>query len=155
MHQYIIPKIVHDVQWAAGQSHLAEPRLSCALQQGSLQAVVALFHDSVSVVSVLLLLGALASGQTPTVIQVQERLVHKAGGGPLLGRLLGCVALGLLKSVGNCQIEVMLTLAYGRHRGRRDDLVSARPDHGPRRPHEATRVQRAPGPLAGSVPAVS
>lgn len=123
--------------------------------KGRCRAVVALFHDSVSVVSVSLLMGALASGQTPTVVQVQERLVHKAGGGPLLGRLLGCVALGLLKSAGNCQIEVMLTPAYGRHRGHRDDLVCARPDHGPCRPHEATRVQRAPGPLTGSVPAVS
>jgi CPA1 family monovalent cation:H+ antiporter len=58
-----------------------------------------------------LLLGVLASGQTPTAGQGLELLLHEAGGGLLFGLALGYVTFRLLKSVDNYQVEVLLTLA--------------------------------------------
>lgn len=70
-----------------------------------------LFNDGVGVVIFSLLLGMLTSGVTPTPVQGLELLAHEAGGGLLLGLVLGYVSFGLLKSVDNYQVEVLLTLA--------------------------------------------
>lgn len=70
-----------------------------------------LFNDGVGVVIFSLLLGMLASGLAPTPAQALELLAHEAGGGLLLGLVLGYAAFRLLKSVDNYQVEVLLTLA--------------------------------------------
>jgi hypothetical protein len=61
----------------------------------------------VGVVIFSLLLGILASGLAPTPLQGLELLAHEAG----CGLLLGYVTFRLLKSMGNYQGEVLLTLA--------------------------------------------
>ena len=70
-----------------------------------------LFNDGVGVVIFSLLLGVLASGQTPKAGHSLQLLLHEAGGGLLFGAALGYVTFRLLKSVDNYQVEVMLTLA--------------------------------------------
>lgn len=70
-----------------------------------------LFNDGVGVVIFSLLLGMLASGLAPTPLQGLELLAHEAGGGLLLGLVLGYVTFRLLKSVDSYQVEVLLTLA--------------------------------------------
>ena len=70
-----------------------------------------LFNDGVGVVLFSLLLGMLVSGVTPTPVQALELLAHEAGGGLLLGLVLGYVCFRLLKSVDSYQVEVLLTLA--------------------------------------------
>lgn len=70
-----------------------------------------LFNDGVGVVIFSLLLGMLASGITPTLGQGATLLLHEAGGGLLLGLVLGYLTFVLLRSVDNYQVEVLLTLA--------------------------------------------
>jgi monovalent cation:H+ antiporter, CPA1 family len=70
-----------------------------------------LFNDGVGVVVFSLLLGMLLSGAAPSVTQGAELLLHEAGGGLLLGLVLGYAAFRLLRSVDNYQVEVLLTLA--------------------------------------------
>lgn len=70
-----------------------------------------LFNDGVGVVIFSLLLGMLASGITPTLGQGVTLLLHEAGGGLLLGLVLGYLTFVLLRSVDNYQVEVLLTLA--------------------------------------------
>lgn len=70
-----------------------------------------LFNDGVGVVIFSLLLGMLASGITPTLGQAATLLLHEAGGGLLLGLVLGYLTFVLLRSVDNYQVEVLLTLA--------------------------------------------
>jgi CPA1 family monovalent cation:H+ antiporter len=70
-----------------------------------------LFNDGIGVVIFSLLLGMLASGETPTFTEGLELLLHEAGGGLLLGLVLGYLTFRLLRSVDNYQVEVLLTLA--------------------------------------------
>lgn len=70
-----------------------------------------LFNDGVGVVLFSLLVGVLASGQTPTVAEGGLLLLREAGGGLLLGLLLGEATFRLIRSIDHYQIEVMLTLA--------------------------------------------
>ena len=70
-----------------------------------------LFNDGVGVVIFSLLLGMLASGMAPSMAHGLELLAHEAGGGLILGLVLGYVAFRLLRSVDNYQVEVLLTLA--------------------------------------------
>ena len=80
----------------------------------SLELVISgesLFNDGVGVVLFSLLLGVLASGGLPTVAQGATLLAHEAGGGIVLGLLLGWGTVWLLKTIDHYQIEVMITLA--------------------------------------------
>ncbi len=88
--------------------------LKSAKAPKELELVIAgesLFNDGVGVVIFSLLLGALVSGLTPTPLQGLELLAHEAGGGLLLGLVLGYLSFRLLKSVDSYQVEVLLTLA--------------------------------------------
>lgn len=80
----------------------------------SLELVISgesLFNDGVGVVLFTLLLGVLASGGLPTVADGASLLAKEAGGGLLLGLVLGWVTVWLLKTIDQYQIEVMITLA--------------------------------------------
>ena len=70
-----------------------------------------LFNDGVGVVLFSLLLGIAVHGDVPTVTESALTLLHEAGGGIVLGGLLGAVLFILLRSINNYQVEVMLTLA--------------------------------------------
>ncbi|MEO6173259.1 MAG: sodium:proton antiporter [Arenimonas sp.] len=70
-----------------------------------------LFNDGVGVVLFSLLLGIAAHGEVPTLTQSAMTLLHEAGGGIVLGALLGGLLFVLLRSINNYQVEVLLTLA--------------------------------------------
>ena len=70
-----------------------------------------LFNDGVGVVAFSLLLGVAVQQQAPTAGDVLHMLALEAGGGLLLGALLGLVLFALLRSVDHYQVEVLLTLA--------------------------------------------
>ncbi len=70
-----------------------------------------LFNDGVGVVLFSLLLGVAASGVTPTMGEASLVLLREAGGGIAFGLVLGYVTFGLLKSIDQYHVEVLLTLA--------------------------------------------
>lgn len=70
-----------------------------------------LFNDGVGVVLFVLLLGVLHSGQVPDVVTGITLLIQEAGGGLLLGGVLGWLAVYLLRSIDHYQTEVLITLA--------------------------------------------
>ncbi len=70
-----------------------------------------LFNDGVGVVLFSMLVGTIALGTPPTVVQAGILLVHEAGGGIVFGLVLGYVTFRLLKSIDNYKVEVLLTLA--------------------------------------------
>nr|WP_024967775.1 sodium:proton antiporter [Pantoea sp. IMH] len=70
-----------------------------------------LFNDGVSVVLFSLLLGMLAGAEVPTVSGTATLLLREAGGGALLGALMGYIIYLMLKSIDSYQEEVLLTLA--------------------------------------------
>lgn len=70
-----------------------------------------LFNDGVGVVLFSLLLTVATRGETPSLADGALLLMHEAGGGLLLGALLGGVLFYMLRSIDNYQVEVLLTLA--------------------------------------------
>ena len=79
-----------------------------------LEVVIAgesLFNDGVDVVIFALLVGVLASGDTPTVESATVSLLREAGGGLAFGFALGYVVFQMLKSIDQYRVEVLLTLA--------------------------------------------
>ncbi len=80
-------------------------------ETGMVVAGESLFNDGVGVVLFSLLLGIAVSGQTPSIAEGTMTLVHEAGGGIVLGAVLGGLLFTLLRSINNYQVEVLLTLA--------------------------------------------
>ncbi len=70
-----------------------------------------LFNDGVGVVLFSLLLAIAIEGQVPTLGEGLAALAHEAGGGLLLGGALGAALFGLLRSINNYKVEVLVTLA--------------------------------------------
>lgn len=70
-----------------------------------------LFNDGVAVVVFTVLMGVLARGEAPGIGEAAWLFVEEAGGGMLLGGLLGAMTFALLKSIDQYQVEVLLTLA--------------------------------------------
>ena len=70
-----------------------------------------LFNDGVGVVLFSLLLTMASRGEVPGVGEGAMLLLHEAGGGLLLGGVLGLAMFVMLRSIDNYQVEVLLTLA--------------------------------------------
>lgn len=70
-----------------------------------------LFNDGVSVVLFSLILSMIVSGDAPSVLGASQLLVEEAGGGALVGLILGYVTYRMLKSIDSYQEEVLITLA--------------------------------------------
>ena len=70
-----------------------------------------LFNDGVAVVVFLVLLQVAAGGQEVTAATVMWLFVKEALGGIVYGLIIGAIAYGMLKSVDNYQVEVLITLA--------------------------------------------
>ena len=70
-----------------------------------------LFNDGVGVVLFSLLLAVAMQGEVPGFGEGAMLLLHEAGGGLLLGAVLGGIMFAMLRSIDNYQVEVLLTLA--------------------------------------------
>lgn len=70
-----------------------------------------LFNDGVGVVIFLILLELATGADDVTVGSVFALFVKEAGGGILLGFILGYIAYRMLKMVNNYQVEALITLA--------------------------------------------
>ncbi|WP_428945875.1 cation:proton antiporter [Pantoea sp. FN060301] len=70
-----------------------------------------LFNDGVSVVLFSLLMAMLVGAEAPTASGAAMLLLREAGGGALLGGVLGYIIYLMLKSIDSYQEEVLLTLA--------------------------------------------
>lgn len=80
----------------------------------SLEVVItgeSLFNDGVGVVLFSLLLTMAVNGGVPSVQAGLIALCREAGGGLAFGWVLGYMTYGLLKTIDNYQVEVLLTLA--------------------------------------------
>jgi CPA1 family monovalent cation:H+ antiporter len=80
-------------------------------ETGMVVAGESLFNDGVGVVLFSLLLGITLRGHTPSFAEGAITLLHEAGGGIVLGAILGGLLFVLLRSIDNYQVEVLLTLA--------------------------------------------
>jgi len=69
-----------------------------------------LFNDGVGVVVFVLILGAITRHDI-SAARIAEVFLLEAAGGCVFGALLGWLGFGLLKSVDNYQVEILLTLA--------------------------------------------
>ena len=79
-----------------------------------LETVIAgesMFNDGVGIALFVLLLGALQAGQWPGPADALLLLAREAGGGLVLGLVLGGLRVMMLRSIDQYQVEVLLMLA--------------------------------------------
>lgn len=70
-----------------------------------------LFNDGVSVVLFSLIVGMIAGAEAPSIAGAATLLLQEAGGGALLGGIIGYAVFRMLKSIDSYQEEVLITLA--------------------------------------------
>jgi CPA1 family monovalent cation:H+ antiporter len=70
-----------------------------------------LFNDGVGVVIFSILLAAATAGQPLTTLDALRLFVVEAGGGMLLGLVVGYIAFRAMRSIDNYNVEVMISLA--------------------------------------------
>jgi CPA1 family monovalent cation:H+ antiporter len=70
-----------------------------------------LFNDGVAIVFYLTILELITGGAEPTLLKAAELLVQEAGGGLLIGGVLGWFARKMLATVESYQAELLITLA--------------------------------------------
>lgn len=70
-----------------------------------------LFNDGVGVVVFIVILTLIKDGGAIQVDQIAILFAEEAGGGVLLGLLLGYITNRMMKTVDNYQVEILLTLA--------------------------------------------
>jgi CPA1 family monovalent cation:H+ antiporter len=70
-----------------------------------------LLNDGVAVVVFLVLLKITTGPQEITAGSVVGLFLKEAGGGAAFGLIIGAIAYWMLKSIDNCQVEVLITLA--------------------------------------------
>ncbi len=70
-----------------------------------------LFNDGVAIVFYLTILELITGGAEPTILKAVELLVQEAGGGLLIGGVLGWFARKMLATVESYQAELLITLA--------------------------------------------
>jgi CPA1 family monovalent cation:H+ antiporter len=70
-----------------------------------------LFNDGVGVVAFVALAAVAAGSSLPTPLGAVMLILHEAGGGILVGAIVGGIALLFLKRIDQYQVEVLLTLA--------------------------------------------
>ena len=70
-----------------------------------------LFNDGVGVVLFSLLLAIATQAHAPSLGDAGMLMLHEAGGGLLLGGILGALLFVLLRSVNDYKVEVLLTVA--------------------------------------------
>lgn len=70
-----------------------------------------LFNDGVGIVLFLLAVGMLRDGEAPTLAEAGLLLLREAGGGLLLGGVIGWVTWHLVRVIDQHEVEVLITLA--------------------------------------------
>lgn len=77
----------------------------------SILTLEAMLNDGTSIVAFTLIAAVIHLGTVPTFNEVWSLFLEEAGGGVLLGLCLGYAAVGMMKSIDQFHIDVMLSLS--------------------------------------------